>query len=302
MASLINVSLPILGVGYVIKAGYTPSPEADQIALNLHAGNNIGLHINPRVNEGTMVLNSFINGSWGAEERTTGFPLVVGQEISILIIILPTEFEIRGIIEGREEATWIYKYKHRLDAKNLDAIEFQGKNISLKDLYVQQAFSTESAGRLTFKTGDIIALKADNGKYLSRINHGKIDSIEAGKRKHKKKHKKKSTRSIRPYTQFVVTVLDNGKIALKADNGKYLSRINRGKIESIETVKDEIDTYSQFTVTVLPDNKILLKADNDKYLSRINRGKMNPIEAAKKTSDVFCQFIVISSQYLISGG
>jgi Galactoside-binding lectin len=301
MASLINVSLPILGVGYVVKAGYTPSPEADQIALNLHAGNNIGLHVNPRVNEGTIVLNSFINGSWGAEERATGFPLLVGQEISILIIILPTEFEIRGIIEGTEEPAWIYKYQHRLAADSLDAIEFHGKNVSLKYLYVQQAFSTESAGSLTFKTGDIIALKADNGKYLSLINHGNLDAIAAGKKKHKKKHKnkhknkhqKKQTHSIPPYSQFVVTVLDNGKIALKADNGKYLSRINRGNIESIKAVKDEIDTYSQFTVTVLADNKILLKADNGKYLSRINRGKINPIEAAKNTSDVFCQFIVI---------
>lgn len=296
MASLINVSLPILGVGYVVKAGYTPSPEADQIALNLHAGNNIGLHINPRINEGTIVLNSFINGSWGAEERTTGFPLVVGQGISVLIIILPTEFEIRGIIEGTEEPAWIYKYKHRLDAKSLDSIEFHGENISLKDLYVQQAFSTESAATLTFKTGDIIALKADNGKYVRRINHGEIDAIHAGKKKHKKKHKNKHKNkrkhSISPYSKFIVIVLDDGKIALKADNGKYLSRINRGNIESIEAVKDEIDTYSQFTVTVLADNKIVLKADNDKYLSRINRGKTNPIEAVKNTSDVFCQFIV----------
>ncbi|MEY3867146.1 MAG: hypothetical protein RLZZ338_1037 [Cyanobacteriota bacterium] len=281
MALLLSTSLPSLGVGYVVKVGYTASNGA-VIALNLKAGNNISLHVNPRFNEGTVVLNSNINGGWGQEERPAGFPLVVGQQISIMVIVGPTEFEIQGIEEGTGKAPWVYKYKHRLPADSLDIIEFHGENLAMKDFFVQEAFTIGAAPSPSskFKTGDTISLKADNGKYLSRINRGSVDPIEAAKS------------VVDPYSKFVVTVLADGKIALKADNGKYLSRINRGSIDAIEAAKDSIDPYSQFTFTVLADGKIVLKADNDKYLSRINRGSIDSIEAAKNPSDVYCQFVV----------
>ncbi|MEY3867144.1 MAG: galectin 4 [Cyanobacteriota bacterium] len=140
MASIINTSVPSLGVGYVVKVGYTPSAGANWIALNLKAGNNIALHINPRFTEGSVVLNSNINGGWGQEERPAGFPLVVGQLISIMVIVGPTEFEIQGIQEGTGKPPWSYKYKHRLPAESLDAIEFGGDNVAMKDFYVGKAF------------------------------------------------------------------------------------------------------------------------------------------------------------------
>jgi len=140
MAAIISTSLPSLGVGYVVKAGYTPSNGANWIILNLKAGNNIGLLVNPRFDQGTIVLNSFINGAWGTEERPAGFPLVIGQLISIMVIVGPTEFEIQGILEGTGKPAWVYKYKHRLPADSLDAIEFEGNNLALKDFFVGKAF------------------------------------------------------------------------------------------------------------------------------------------------------------------
>lgn len=139
MALILSTSLSSLGVGYVVKVGYTPS-NGSIIALNLNAGNNIALHVNPRFNQGTVVLNSNINGVWGQEERPAGFPLVVGQLISIMVIVGPTEFEIQGILEGTGKPPWSYKYKYRLPADSLDIIEFHGENLAMKDFYVGKAF------------------------------------------------------------------------------------------------------------------------------------------------------------------
>ena len=49
-------------------------------------------------------------------------------------------------------------------------------------------------------------------------------------------------------------------IALKADTGKYLSRINRGTdLDPIEAAKDRIDAYSKFFVTQQPNGKFVFK-------------------------------------------
>ncbi|WP_198342934.1 fascin domain-containing protein [Burkholderia ubonensis] len=82
------------------------------------------------------------------------------------------------------------------------------------------------------------------------------------------------------------------QIALLADNGLYLSRINRGATNPIEAAKQNVDVFCLFTVSNVGPNKITLRADNGLYLSRINRGSVNPIEAAKERPDVFCEFAV----------
>lgn len=89
-----------------------------------------------------------------------------------------------------------------------------------------------------------IALQADNGLYLSRIDRGSTDTIEAAKS------------SIDDFCKFKVfeyfgsTTLTGGyPIALQADNGKWLSRINRGDTDPIEAAKSYPDEYSLFIIT-----------------------------------------------------
>ena len=41
---------------------------------------------------------------------------------------------------------------------------------------------------------------------------------------------------------------EDGKIALQADNGKFLSRTDHYGVHRIEAEKDEIDTSSKFTI------------------------------------------------------
>lgn len=79
-------------------------------------------------------------------------------------------------------------------------------------------------------------------------------------------------------------------ITLKADNGKYLSRIHRGGQDNCEASKSPADTFCEFQVEVLPDHFIALKGDNGKYLSRIRRGTIDFAEFAKEQIDPFCRF------------
>ncbi len=139
MPTLITTTLPGLGIGYVCKVGYMASPGANYALLELKTGNDIGLSASARFSEGTVVLNSYINGNWGKEERPTGFPLVIGQQLSVIVIVLPTEFEIQAVQEGTENQPWVYKYQHRLPA-SFDVVNFTAENVTMKDFFVTKAF------------------------------------------------------------------------------------------------------------------------------------------------------------------
>ena len=103
-----------------------------------------------------------------------------------------------------------------------------------------------------------VSLKADNGKYLSRIyyyTYNEQNNIEAAK----------STKDLA--TKFLAKRYSDGKLILLADNGKYLSRIHRGGIDYIEAAKSSPDVHSRFQVYNQPDGTVVMKADNGKYLS-----------------------------------
>jgi hypothetical protein len=57
--------------------------------------------------------------------------------------------------------------------------------------------------------------------------------------------------SIDQYCRFTVTTYDDGRIALLADNGLYLSRINMGALNAVCATKTSIDVYSQFMVELV---------------------------------------------------
>jgi hypothetical protein len=136
---------------------------------------------------------------------------------------------------------------------------------------------------LPLQGGDRIALQADTGKYLSRIDFGDHDEIWASKWE------------IDKYSRFEVTVLGENTIALQADTGNYLSRIRPGiEIWVSKTATDQsgIDTFSRFRVTYLDEETIALQADTGKYWSRINFKGNDEIWAAKDTLDYTCKFRV----------
>ena len=98
------------------------------------------------------------------------------------------------------------------------------------------------------------------------------------------------------------SLLYNGKLSLKSDNGnhKFLSRITRGGVNNIEAAKDSIDIYSQYTVEVdLFHGKwdgaayIYLVADNGKYVGIKDRGGRNNLESSYDTRDDATRFTVL---------
>jgi hypothetical protein len=162
----------------------------------------------------------------------------------------------------------------------------ESRTAQLQEAYAAYAMDkSKPLQRFPLQTGDLIALQADTGAYLSRIGEQGIEASKPG---------------IDEFSRFTVTVVGDGEIALQADTGKYLSRINRGPgkdpIEAAKTFVDRIaiDPFSRFTVTYFEEeNRIALQADTGKYLSRINRGPgKDPIEAAKTTIDPYCKFSV----------
>lgn len=52
------------------------------------------LHVNPRFNERSLILNSLINDSWGSEVRTRNLPLQKGHPFEIIILVASNEFKI----------------------------------------------------------------------------------------------------------------------------------------------------------------------------------------------------------------
>lgn len=135
---------------------------------------------------------------------------------------------------------------------------------------------------------ETINIKADNGKYLSRIYYTQTgqNNCEAIKD------------NVDTFCTFhVESFPEEHKIALKGDNGKYLSRISRGDsnggyIQYTEFEKDKVDEYCKFYYICLGGNKIALLGDTGLYLSRIYRNGRNNIEVAKKDIDLYSQFIV----------
>ncbi|XP_066561014.1 aerolysin-like protein [Amia ocellicauda] len=83
-------------------------------------------------------------------------------------------------------------------------------------------------------------------------------------------------------------------VALQADNGQFLSCIERSSIYNIEAAKSTKDPWCKFIVEKVNDLKVRLKDQRGVYLSRINRGDVNHIEAAKAMPDVYCEFSVFN--------
>ena len=125
-----------------------------------------------------------------------------------------------------------------------------------------------------------IALQADTGKFLCRVNGDAIEVV--------------GTTSASASCQFELEG-DGSPISYKADNGKYLKR---GSDNAIRADGTSINAQTQFIGerSVPGSTQISLKADNEKYLSRIYYipGARNAVEAVKDTKDVYSRFTVVN--------
>ena len=125
-----------------------------------------------------------------------------------------------------------------------------------------------------------------NGRFVSRIRRGSVDYMEAKKQ------------TIDLYTRLRASVLYNGKVSFRSDNGghRYLSRVYRGGVHNVEAAKSSIDIYSEFAVDIVEDNGvhfIYLKADNGKYVGIRVRGGRQNLEAIYNTKEAQTCFMLL---------
>lgn len=126
--------------------------------------------------------------------------------------------------------------------------------------YPKFSQQTSPPSQPPLNTGDVIALQAASGQYLSRTYQANVDKetwVEANKP------------SIDASCRFMVTNLGNGQIALTADTGRYLYRGSAGSGNSLAWGKSDIDETCRFTVIFLDKDHIALKADTGMYFNWI---------------------------------
>ncbi|XP_028652292.1 uncharacterized protein LOC114642197 isoform X2 [Erpetoichthys calabaricus] len=83
-------------------------------------------------------------------------------------------------------------------------------------------------------------------------------------------------------------------VALKADNGNFLSCIGTNESMYLEPAKANKDQWCKFQVSKCPDGKVLLKDPRGKYLSRYDEGGIQYIRPVKSSPDDYCKFSVFT--------
>ena len=106
-----SISVQNFGIGTVLRFAYTsPGPSAGHwILLNVHSSSgDVLLHFNPRtyVSGPFLVLNSFLDCSWGTEEKPSGYPF----SGTVYVVIAVEESGYRITVNG---GAFQYLYRHR---------------------------------------------------------------------------------------------------------------------------------------------------------------------------------------------
>ncbi|KAM8774771.1 galectin-4 [Rhynchonycteris naso] len=103
--------------------GYVP-PTGKSFVINFKVGpsGDLALHINPRMTEGVVVRNSYLNGSWGSEERKLSYnPFGPGQFFDLSIRCGMDRFKVYA--NGQH----LFDFSHRFLAfQRVDILEIQG--------------------------------------------------------------------------------------------------------------------------------------------------------------------------------
>uniref|UniRef100_A0A671G8F1 Galectin n=2 Tax=Rhinolophus ferrumequinum TaxID=59479 RepID=A0A671G8F1_RHIFE len=113
-----------MGVGrtVVVKGEVNRSAKGFNVDLLSGKSKDIALHLNPRLDAKAFVRNSFIQESWGEEERNiTCFPFSPGMYFEMIIYCDVKEFKVA--INGVHSL----EYRHRFKALNsIDTVEIDG--------------------------------------------------------------------------------------------------------------------------------------------------------------------------------
>ncbi|XP_075053828.1 uncharacterized protein LOC142139866 [Mixophyes fleayi] len=108
----------------VIVIRGTVSGHPKRFHVNLKFSGGTALHFNPRFDECTIVRNSFLNNSWGKEERqmpSCGMCFASGQSFVLEIICEPHHFKVN--VNGNH----VCNFNHRVpNLQHIDTLQIEG--------------------------------------------------------------------------------------------------------------------------------------------------------------------------------
>ncbi|XP_054431486.1 galectin-8 isoform X2 [Pteronotus mesoamericanus] len=106
----------------VIKGEVNTKAKSFRVDLLSGKSKDIALHLNPRLNVKAFVRNSFLQESWGEEERNiTCFPFSTGMYFEMIIYCDVKEFKVA--VNG----VHCLEYKHRFkELSSIDTLEIDG--------------------------------------------------------------------------------------------------------------------------------------------------------------------------------
>ncbi|XP_074662573.1 galectin-4-like [Tubulanus polymorphus] len=104
-------------------------------SIGLHDGSPSGnaiLYLNPRIDEGCIVRNSFYQNKWGAEERDGGMPIYKSSPFEIMILVQRDCFMIA--VNG----THFAKFHHRFPKESATTLQITG-SVHIKHIHYPPA-------------------------------------------------------------------------------------------------------------------------------------------------------------------
>ncbi|XP_059890999.1 galectin-8 isoform X2 [Delphinus delphis] len=113
-----------MGPGRTVVIKGEVNTNAKGFAVDLLSGKSrdIALHLNPRLNVKAFVRNSFLQESWGEEERNiTCFPFSPGMYFEMIIYCDVREFKVA--VNGVHSLEYRHRYK---DLSHIDTLEIDG--------------------------------------------------------------------------------------------------------------------------------------------------------------------------------
>lgn len=117
------------GQHITIKGQVSAYPHSFTINLCNSKNENVALHLNPRMKSGVFIRNSYLDGSWGQEERELPFfPFSPGEYFEILLLCQPHQFKLA--VNGSH----LLEFRHRAqDLSSIDQLEIMG-DLELNDV------------------------------------------------------------------------------------------------------------------------------------------------------------------------
>ncbi|XP_074075120.1 galectin-7 [Macrotis lagotis] len=110
--------------GSVIRVRGTVPANGKRFHVNLLCEDGSGvdtvLHVNPRLDSGEMVFNSFERGAWGQEERSPSLPFQKDQPFDLLLIATSDNFKA---VSGDSV---FHQFAHRLPLELVQVLEVGG--------------------------------------------------------------------------------------------------------------------------------------------------------------------------------